>query len=60
MYKTLSPTDREALKEIARGSLRASTPKATTDRLMSLGLISQKLGGFQLTAEGQMKLGDRS
>lgn len=52
-WNELTSADKEALRQMSRGSIALNRTKATEDRLISLGLATQKLGGAGINKAGQ-------
>jgi hypothetical protein len=46
----------DALKEVAKGQWQRTISPDLRDRLRQLRLISEKLGGLQLTPDGEMRV----
>ena len=53
----LSDEEFVALKEVAKRHGQKVIAPVARNRLMALGLICQKLGGLQLTPEGETRVG---
>ena len=52
----LTPDDREALREVAKGAMQRILPDEQKARLVELGLVRIALGGPMLTTEGRLAL----
>jgi hypothetical protein len=49
----LTPDERDAVFQLGKGGMQPLLPRDMTDRLATLGLAEQKLGGFVLTQHGR-------
>ena len=60
-HNDLTPTELEALREVARGDLfQKVIPAKAQARLIELGYIDQKLGGLVATSKGRLYLARRT
>jgi len=49
----LTDAEQDGLREVGKGMMQRFLEADVQDRLIELGLVAQKLGGLQLTQEGQ-------
>jgi hypothetical protein len=56
MGPLLSVEEFAGLREVAKGAWQHAIPPKIRDRLLSLRLIRERLGGLQITPEGSLRV----